>query len=78
MKKISKEELETIKSFIADFNKMKTRLGDLLIAQNDTMKGIDELKRSHSAYEDKLVKKYGKDSVIDISTGEVKKQEKNG
>lgn len=77
MKKLEKKELETIKSFMNDFQNLKSKLGDIAIAQNDTIKAVDALRKSHSVYEQDLVDKYGKDTVIDISTGEIKKQEEN-
>ncbi|QDP68182.1 MAG: hypothetical protein Unbinned1473contig1000_60 [Prokaryotic dsDNA virus sp.] len=78
MKKLEQEELEKIKSFMNDFQNLKAKLGDIAIAQNDTIKDIDALRKSHSSYEQKLVDKYGKDTVIDISTGEIKTKKENG
>lgn len=60
---------------MSELNSLKIQLGDICIAQKSTLSKIDSLKESHSVYENELVKKYGKDSVIDISTGEIKQQE---
>ena len=74
MQQLTKEELDNIQSMLNEFNRKKISLGDTVIQQNTLMKEIEELKEQYSKEEEKLIKKYGEDSVINVQTGEIKKQ----
>ena len=74
MQQLTKEELDNIQSMLNEFNRKKISLGDTVIQQNTLMKEIEVLKEQYSKEEEKLIEKYGEDSVINVQTGEIKKQ----
>jgi hypothetical protein len=74
MKKLTNEELERIQGLVTSFNKLKISLGDTVIQQNKLMSEIDEMKIEYTKEEKKLIKKYGEDAVINVQTGEIKKE----
>lgn len=75
MLKLTKEELKVIQDLVTEFNAVKIRLGDTVITQNALLKEVDNIKIKYAENESNLVNKYGADSVIDISTGEITKKE---
>ncbi len=76
MKKVTKEELGLIKEMLTTFNNLKMQLGDAVLSQNTIVAKIDSLKEEYSELEKVLANKYGKDSRIDVQTGEIKEKEK--
>tara|TARA_R110000803_G_scaffold108082_2_gene176321 strand:+ start:1856 stop:2098 length:243 start_codon:yes stop_codon:yes gene_type:complete len=70
-KKITEDELKSIQGLVNDFNQLKVQLGDTVISQNALMEKLSELKLSYAEKEQTLVDKYGKESVINIQTGEI-------
>ena len=76
MKKVTKEELGSIESMLTTFNNLKMQLGDAVLSQNAIVAKIDSLKEEYSELENVLANKYGKDSRIDVQTGEIKEKEK--
>jgi|TARA_R110000744_G_scaffold270104_2_gene383370 allophanate hydrolase subunit 1 len=74
MNKLTKKELERIQELVNSFNKLKISLGDTVIQQNSLMSEISEMKAEYALEEQKLMKKYGEDAVINIQTGEIKKE----
>ena len=68
---LTKEELTQIQSLQAEFNKSKVAIGDLELQKQSVLKVIEGLKKDFSEVEQELITKYGKDSVINIMTGEV-------
>jgi|TARA_R110000787_G_C13273264_1_gene431694 allophanate hydrolase subunit 1 len=74
MNKLTKKELERIQELVNSFNKLKISLGDTVIQQNALMSDISEMKAEYALEEQKLMKKYGEDAVINIQTGEIKKE----
>ena len=74
MNKLTKKELERIQELVNSFNKLKISLGDTVIQQNSLMSDISEMKAEYALEEQKLMKKYGEDAVINIQTGEIKKE----
>lgn len=75
MSKLTKEELKGIQNLITEFNTVKIKLGDTVIAQNALLKDVENLKVKYAENEARLVVKYGADAVIDVSTGEITKKE---
>jgi hypothetical protein len=71
MVKLSEQELDSFRKLVSDFNDTKLKLGDTVMAQSSLMKELDELKKVYATEEALLIEKYGKDSVINIQTGEV-------
>ncbi len=76
MKNVTKEELGSIKEMLTTFNNLKMQLGDAVLSQNTIVAKIDSLKEKYSELEKVLANKYGKDSRIDVQTGEIKEKEK--
>jgi len=74
MKKVTKEELGSIESMLTTFNNLKMQLGDAVLSQNAIVAKIDSLKEEYSELENVLANKYGKDSRIDVQTGEIKEK----
>ena len=55
---------------------MKIQLGELEIQKSGLMQGVNVLRAKFSQEEQKLIKKYGEDSVINLQTGDVSKNTK--
>ena len=68
---ISKEELTKIQEMNSDFSKAKMAIGDVELQKQGLIRHIDAMKAEFSEHEKMLIEKYGKDSVINIQTGEV-------
>tara|TARA_R100000773_G_C4204313_1_gene105679 strand:- start:581 stop:826 length:246 start_codon:yes stop_codon:yes gene_type:complete len=78
MKKITDEELKNLQTLNAEFNKVKTQLGDLTLQKHGLCLKVEELKKAFQGAEKDLMKKYGEQAVINLETGEVKEKEKDG
>jgi hypothetical protein len=76
MKKLTTEELNDVQSFVGEFNTLKMKIGDAVLAQSTLVGQIDLLKEEYNAYELKLMEKYGEDAVINVQTGDITKKEK--
>ena len=76
MKKISEQELETLQTLTAEFNKLKTSLGDLELQKHGVCLRVEELKAEFHTLEKDLMSTYGNDSIINMETGEITKKEK--
>ena len=74
MQNLTTEELERIQGLVTSFNKLKISLGDTVIQQNKLLSEVSDMKIEYAKEEEKLVKKYGEDAVINIQTGEIKKE----
>lgn len=73
--KLTKEELTEIQTLNTDFSKKKMMLGDIEIQKASIISEIGAMKMQFAKNEQKLIEKYGKDSVINLQTGEVKQKE---
>ena len=73
MDKLTKEELEIVQRLVTEFNKLKIQLGDAVLAQNSIINQIDAVKVQYAEQEKTFIEKYGEDAVINVETGEVKK-----
>ena len=74
MQNLTTEELERIQGLVTSFNKLKISLGETVIQQNRLMAEVSDMKIEYAKEEEKLVKKYGEDAVINVQTGEVTKK----
>jgi len=72
--KLSKEELKEIQELNTEFTKKKMMLGDMEIQKAAIISEIGGMKMKFAQNEKKLIEKYGKDSVINLQTGEVQKK----
>tara|TARA_R110000744_G_scaffold141830_1_gene253269 strand:- start:73 stop:336 length:264 start_codon:yes stop_codon:yes gene_type:complete len=75
MKNLTEKELDAIQGLVNEFNALKVQLGDTVISQRALSDKVEVLKVDYAKEEKKLIKKYGKDSVINIQTGEITKAE---
>tara|TARA_R100001530_G_scaffold22199_1_gene18294 strand:+ start:507 stop:764 length:258 start_codon:yes stop_codon:yes gene_type:complete len=75
-KTIEKKELESLQNLNAEFNKIKTQLGDLSLQKHNLCLKVEQIKGEFQVLEKDLMEKYGVDSVINLETGEVKEKEK--
>ena len=78
MKKITDEELNSLQTMTAEFNKLKTQLGDLVLQKHGICLRVEELKAEFQGVEKSLMETYGADSIINMETGEIKEKEKDG
>tara|TARA_R100001224_G_C3950133_1_gene125435 strand:+ start:205 stop:450 length:246 start_codon:yes stop_codon:yes gene_type:complete len=78
MKKITDEELKSLQTMTAEFNKLKTQLGDLTLQKHGICLRVEELKAEFQGVEKSLMETYGADSIINMETGEIKEKEKDG
>tara|TARA_R110002020_G_scaffold28732_4_gene91232 strand:- start:3444 stop:3689 length:246 start_codon:yes stop_codon:yes gene_type:complete len=78
MNKIKDEELQSLQTMTAEFNKLKTQLGDLSLQKHGICLRVEELKAEFQAIEKTLMETYGVDSIINMETGEIKDKEKDG
>ena len=78
MKKITDEELKSLQTMTAEFNKLKTQLGDLSLQKHGICLRVEELKVEFQAVEKTLMETYGVNSLINMETGEIKDKEKDG
>ncbi len=76
MANLTNEELESLQGSLKEFNKCKMQLGETVLQQHALIGKMSALKEKSAQEERKLIDKYGKDSVINIETGEIKPPEK--
>ena len=65
MKKIEEKELADLQALHAEFNKLKTQLGDLALQKHGICLRVEELKAEFQTHEKGLVDKY---TWIDIGS----------
>jgi len=75
MEKITDQELENLQTMTAEFNKLKTQLGDLTLQKHGVCLRVEELKAEFVELEKSLMETYGSDSIINMETGEIKEKE---
>ena len=69
--KLETTELEQIQSARDKFNQAKIMLGDIELNKQVVLSEIDVIKAEFKVIEDALIKKYGSDSTINMTNGEV-------
>lgn len=69
-KKLKKEEINELKNFIKEHQKLKNKIGELIITKNNIKKEIensldviDNLSYAHKKYMNKLKDKYGEGNI---------------
>jgi|TARA_R110000744_G_scaffold203446_3_gene322342 hypothetical protein len=72
---LNQEELKNLQTLTQEFNKIKTQLGDLELQKHGMCLRVENIKIEFQALEAGLTDKYGKDSIINMETGEVKDKE---
>jgi len=74
-KKVTSEELQQLQTVQTQFQSLKLQLGDIELHKQSVINDINELKSQFKLIEESLMKKYGKDSVVNIKTGEITEKE---
>lgn len=74
--KLTKTELESINDLNKEFTTMKVQLGELEIQKAGLVQNVNMVRAKFAQEEQKLIKKYGEDAVINLQTGEVSKSKK--
>ena len=76
MKKLTEDELSTLRQMNSEYSQMKSRLGELELTKFGIVKEIETIKTAFGSFESMLIEKYGKDSIVNIETGEVTEAQK--
>tara|TARA_Y100000385_G_scaffold276038_1_gene321290 strand:- start:1347 stop:1583 length:237 start_codon:yes stop_codon:yes gene_type:complete len=74
-KSVSSEELKELQGLQGALTQLKMRLGDIELHRQDTLRKVEELRVATATTEQKLIDKYGEDSVINVQTGEITTKE---
>ena len=69
--KLTKEELGRVQELNNSFTQAKLALGELELKRHGMLQEMDKLRQNFGVEEQKLISKYGADSVINFQTGEV-------
>lgn len=69
------EELDQLKSIIADDNKIKAQIGALELQKQSLFAAAVELNKTYVEHEKSLTEKYGENISINIETGEISQKE---
>tara|TARA_B100001778_G_C18383588_1_gene536429 strand:- start:87 stop:329 length:243 start_codon:yes stop_codon:yes gene_type:complete len=70
--KLEETELQKLKDSKITLDKYKLAIGDLELQKKSLFESVTKLQEEFRGMEDELIKKYGKDSVINMNTGIVK------
>ena len=70
-KKVDAKELETLQQLNGEFQKIKTQIGDAELQKYGLFLQVQTLKEDFQKIENELINKHGKDSVINLQTGEI-------
>jgi oligoribonuclease NrnB/cAMP/cGMP phosphodiesterase (DHH superfamily) len=74
-KNLTPEELQNLQALNQEFTQVKLKLADSVYQQVLFTKDLDTIREKFSSVEKELSEKYGANSVIDLSTGEVKENQ---
>lgn len=69
--KLTSEELEFIKNGTAQYNSIKSKIGDLEIQKIKLINEADAIVKAFLFNEKTLIEKYGENAVINMESGEV-------
>ena len=72
--KLEEKELAELKEAKVALDRYKLAIGDLELQKKSLYESVTSLQREFTQMEDKLIEKYGKDSVINMNTGIVKQK----
>tara|TARA_R110000868_G_scaffold2406_1_gene17878 strand:+ start:269 stop:514 length:246 start_codon:yes stop_codon:yes gene_type:complete len=73
--KLEQEELDKIVTAKDRFSKLKDTLGDLEITKQEVLDEIRQIRRDFLLIENSLIEKYGSDSTINMTNGEITKKD---
>lgn len=74
---LTKEELEKTQQMHNAFNNLKAKLADIELEKHGILRTIDALRNDFAIHEQELIPKYGKDTTINLQTGEVTQNAKD-
>lgn len=69
--KLTSEELDFIKNGTAQYNAVKSKIGDLEIQKAKLISEADAIVKAFLINEKTLIEKYGENAVINMDSGEV-------
>jgi len=72
--KLTEQELTDLQKANEQLTKYKLAIGELELQKNGLLSQVNKLQLEFSKMEDTLVEKYGKDSIINLKTGDVTKK----
>ncbi len=72
--KLEEKELAELKEAKVALDRYKLAIGDLELQKKSLYESVTSLQQEFTQMEDKLIQKYGKDSVINMNTGIVKQK----
>lgn len=72
--KLTEQELSDLQKANEQLTKFKLAIGELEIQKGNLFSQVKDLQIEFSKMESELIQKYGKDSIINLKTGDVKKQ----
>jgi len=72
--KLEEKELAELKEAKVALDRYKLAIGDLELQKKSLYESVTSLQQEFTQMEDKLIEKYGKDSVINMNTGVVKQK----
>ena len=75
MQVLTTEELDKLKSIIAEDGKIKAQIGALELQKQALFAAAAELNKTYADHEKELVEKYGQNLNINIETGEITPKE---
>jgi hypothetical protein len=75
--KLTDQELSELQDVQREYQRKKVILGDIEVRKSEVVDDIKALKKAFAIMEKKFIERYGEDSVIDMQTGEVKKNEQD-
>ena len=73
--KLEEQELAAIRSAKDRFTELKMTLGDLELNKQAVIDEIKLMRENFKTLEDSLIEKYGSDSTINMTNGEVTKKD---
>tara|TARA_B100000768_G_scaffold92412_1_gene86399 strand:- start:20660 stop:20899 length:240 start_codon:yes stop_codon:yes gene_type:complete len=72
--KLTEQQLSDLQQANEQLTKFKLAIGELEIQKSNLFSQVKSLQVEFSKMEDELIKKYGKDSIINLKTGDVTKK----
>ncbi len=72
--KLEEKELAELKEAKVALDRYKLAIGDLELQKKSLYESVTSLQQEFTQMENKLIEKYGKDSVINMNTGIVKQK----
>ncbi len=72
--KLTEQELIDLQKANEQLTKYKLAISELELQKNGLLSQVNKLQLEFSKMEDTLVEKYGKDSIINLKTGDVTKK----